>query len=32
MENFVLIGCHHGMDDLDLEYIHSKIKDFIKLV
>ena len=32
MKNFFLIGCHHGMNNLDINYIHSKIKDFIKFV
>ena len=31
MEFSMLIGCHQGLNDLMIKYMHRKIKDFIKL-
>ena len=30
MKNGILIGCHHGLKESDLEYIHKSIIEFIK--
>ena len=29
MKNGILIGCHQGLKNKDIKYIHSKIKQFI---
>jgi len=31
MKESLLIGCHHGLSDKDIIYIHKKIKNFIQL-
>jgi len=31
MRESILIGCHHGMKDTQIKYIHKTIKKFIDL-
>ena len=32
MKNGILIGCHHGLDNMKMNYIQKKIKTFLKKV
>ena len=32
MSNGFLIGCHHGMTESDVRYIHKKISDFFNKI